>query len=268
MMKRIAVLLAVLAVALSPLMVAAPVQAQSGNQWRMDFFNNPNWEGGASLTQYATLINFNWGFGSPAPNVPVDYFTGRFTTDAWFYAGTYRFSILADDEFRLIIDGTVVFDTVDRGQSGKQQVFDVGLAQGNHNVRVDYRELTQSAYVYVDWQFLKDGTPIPPSQPVPPPSGNPTPWSEVPQSQTSVKTQFGDFTPCIQQGIHQSNCFQSDGAWNSPNLGSIQLEPQIQIWMNCEPPDSDKTWVSDNRTNPVTTKSFRCSKTLAGYFPR
>ena len=90
----------------------------------------------------------------------------------------------------------------------------------------------------------------------------------MPPSQSSVQTQFGDYTPCIQQGIHQSNCFQSDGAWNSPNLGSIQLEPQIQVWMNCEPADSDKTWVTDNRTNPVTTRSYRCSKTLAGYFPR
>ena len=271
MLKRLTYLLAVLALALTLLPAAASVQAQSGNQWRMDFFNNPDWEGGPSLTQFATLINFNWGLGSPAPNVPVDNFTGRFTTDAWFYAGVYRFNILADDEFRLLIDGTVVFDTIGRGQSGKQQVFDVGIAQGTRRVQVDYRELTQNAYIFVDWQYVKDGVVAPPVNPPPalpaPPTGS-TPWSQVPPSQSSVQTQFGDYTPCIQQGIHQSNCFQSDGAWNSPNLGSIQLEPQIQVWMNCEPADSDKTWVTDNRTNPVTTRSYRCSKTLAGYFPR
>ena len=108
MLKRLTYLLAVLALALTLLPAAGSVQAQSGNQWRMDFFNNPDWEGGPSLTQFATLINFNWGLGSPAPNVPVDNFTGRFTTDAWFYAGVYRFNILADDEFRLLIDGTGV----------------------------------------------------------------------------------------------------------------------------------------------------------------
>lgn len=266
MIKRIVYLLLVLTVTFSPLVVVAPARAQSGNQWRMDFFNNPDWQGGASLTQFSTLINFNWGLGSPAANVPVDNFTGRFTTDAWFYAGVYRFNILADDEFRLLIDGTVVFDTIGRGQSGKQQVFDVGIAQGTRRVQVDYRELTQNAYIFVDWQYVKDGIAppvIPPAQPAPP-----TSWSEVPPSQSSVRTQFGDYTSCIQQGIHQSNCFQSDGAWNSPNLGSIQLEPQIQVWMNCEPADSDRTWVTDNRTNPPTTRSYRCSKTLAGFFPR
>ena len=266
--QRFFYVIALFAVLGAPLAAAAPVQAQSGNQWRMDFFNNSDWQGGSSFTQYSSLLNFNWGLGSPAPNVPVDYFTGRFTTDAFFYAGTYRFSILADDDFKLIIDGSVVFDTIDKGQAGKQQVFDVGMYQGNHTVRVDFREVEQTAYIYVDWQYLKPGTPsappvYPPSQPVPPNNG-----SQIPASQSSVQTTFGDFTPCIQQGLHQSECFQSDGAWNSPNLGSVQLEPKIDIWMNCEPADSDQTWISDATTDPVTTKTYRCSKTLAGYFAR
>jgi hypothetical protein len=110
-------------------------------------------------------------------------------------------------------------------------VVDVPLGQGNSNVTVLYREFTQMAYVTVNWQLIKGGpapTPVPPA----PPAGQCSP-----PSASSVQTRFGDYTPCIQQNIHQVNCFQSDGAWNSPNQGSIEMEPQITIWGNC-PPDT------------------------------
>jgi len=82
-----------------------------------------------------------------------------------------------------------------------------------------------------------------------------------------VQSNFGDYTPCIQQNSHQSNCFHSDGAWNSPNVGSVQMEPKITIWGNCEPADKDVTWTVDQNSDPMKTHKFRCSKTLAGWFP-
>ena len=117
-----------------------------------------------------------------------------------------------------------------------------------------YREFTVDAYIYLSWLFLNGGTPPPP----PPPS---SPYPPVPPSSSKVVTQFGDYTPCIQQNIHQSNCFVSDGAWNSPNLGSIQMEPQITSWNVCVA-DTTKTYTNPNGQ----PQSYNCSKTMAGWF--
>ena len=83
----------------------------------------------------------------------------------------------------------------------------------------------------------------------------------MPPSSSKVVTQYGDYTPCIQQNIHQSNCFVSDGAWDSPNLGSIQMEPQITSWNICVA-DTTETYTNPNGQ----PQSYNCSKTLAGWF--
>lgn len=254
-MKRILLSATVVAMCLVLLAGGLPATAQSGNTWQINFYNNPDWAGSPVMTQFNSFVSFNWGYGSPGPAVPVDNFTAHMTTDAFLYAGTYQFTLVADDEVGLIIDGVTYLDTRGQGQSGKTFVLNLPMWQGNHRIEVLYREWTQTAYVFVSWVFLSGGTTPPP----PPPSGYP--W--LPPSQPSVQTQFGDYTPCIQQNIHQANCFVSDGAWNSPNTGSIQMEPQIVSWTVCTP-DMTQTFL-DSSGQP---RSYNCSKTAAGWFPR
>jgi hypothetical protein len=253
-MKRILLSAVLVAVLLAALVGALPAGAQSGNTWRIDYFNNTNWAGSPVTTQWNSLIAFNWGFGSPSPAVPVDNFTARMTTDAFFYAGTYQFTGVADDEIVIMVDGVTHLDTRGRGLSGKPFTVNIGMWQGTHRVEVLYREFTQAAYVFVNWVRLGDGGTTPP-----PPSGVPP----LPANASSVQTQFGNFTPCMQQNIHQANCFVSDGAWDSPNLGSIQMEPQIASWNACEA-NAISTFMNAN-SQP---QQFTCSRTLAGWFPR
>jgi hypothetical protein len=68
-------------------------------------------------------------------------------------------------------------------------------------------------------------------------------------------TAYGDYTRCELFGLHQANCFVPDAS-NSPNLGSIQMEPAIQIWGNCTP-----------GTTMTQGGQYQCSKTGAGWFP-
>jgi hypothetical protein len=77
-----------------------------------------------------------------------------------------------------------------------------------------------------------------------------------------VQTIYGDFTPCIQQNLHQSNCFQSTGAWDAPNLGSIQMEPQVLIWGNCTADNivTQQVYVGQ------PAQQTKCSKSLAGFY--
>ena len=258
-MRRTVVILTLVALAMLTLALGQPLMAQSGNIWNVAFYGNAGWQGDAVFSQTSYYVYFNWGYGSPGPSVPVDYFTATMTTDAYFYGGTYRFQALADDEIVVTIDGVTYINTVGRGQSGKAQVVDIPMTQGYHAIQVDYREYTNAAYVYLNWTYLPPGSG---ATPVPPTGQNPT----APVCQDSVTTQYGDYTPCIEQDIHQSNCFQSDGQWDSPNLGSIEMEPQIQCWAECTP-DEVRTVVVDPTTDPPITEEIKCSKTAAGWFP-
>src|SRR5512137_734359 len=101
-MKRILLSAVLAAVLLAALVGALPAGAQSGNTWTINYYNNTDWAGSPVMTQYSPFISFNWGTGSPGPAVPADNFTARMTTDAFFYAGTYQFSAVADDEMTVI----------------------------------------------------------------------------------------------------------------------------------------------------------------------
>ncbi len=252
-MKRFTVILSVLAVGLGLVGSMAPAIAQSGNTWQADYFNNPDWAGAPVTTEFVSLASFDWGYGSPSPYVPADNFTARFTTDAFFYAGNYTFSVIADDEFILVVDGVTYLDTRGHGQSGKPANIMLPMSQGQHRVEVLYREWSVTAYVFANWTYA-GGETLPPLPQIYPP---------LPAAD-SVQTKFGDYTACLQQGAHQANCFVSDGAWDSPNQGSIQMEPQIEAWANCEPADQISTFYISPE---VPAKEYRCSKTRAGWFP-
>lgn len=261
-MKRILVTLGAVVAVLAGLSLASGgVNAQSGNTWSLFYYNNPNWAGNPVFTASVPFLNFNWNGAPPGPNMPGTNWTMTATTSAYFNSGTYQFSALADDEVLVIVDNLSIIDTRGKNQVGKWQIRDIGMTAGTHNVQVFYRQFGGTSYLNVTWAYLKPG-------PNPTPTGpRPLPFPTPPPSATSVITPFGDYTPCIQNGWHQSKCFVQNGEWNSPNLGSIEMEPQITVWGNCEPADKDVTWTTNPNTNPVQTGTFRCSKTLAGWFP-
>jgi uncharacterized protein YraI len=78
---------------------------------------------------------------------------------------------------------------------------------------------------------------------------------------TNLSTAYGNFTRCQQQNRHQVECFVPD-ADNSPDRGSIQMEPAIIEWILCIPDSVTQRVIAGRRQN-VT-----CSKTGAGYFLR
>lgn len=261
MNKRVVILAVIVLLLIAALLPIGLVQAQAGNQWQVDFFPNLDWAGYPVYSFTTPQISFNWNNAPPGPNMPNERWTMRANTTAFFYAGVNRFQVTADDEVAIFVDGIQYLDTRGRKFAGKTVTTDVPLTQGMHQVRVDFRQRTGPAYIFFTWFYLK------PDGPTPAPPPRPLPYPTPPASASSVTTQYGNFTPCIQQHTHQANCFGSNGNWDSPNVGSIQMEPQITIWGNCSPPDSDVKWVVDPSARPPVVKSFRCSKSLAGWFP-
>ena len=128
--------------------------AQSGIVWQASYFDNANRQGTPVYTTSENTLNFNWGEGSPS-GLPADNFSAIWTTDTYFNAGTYTFTLLADDYARITVDGTTVIDTFTSGRPDDQVTADINLTAGLHNVRVDYQELVGPAFISVNWSYVE-----------------------------------------------------------------------------------------------------------------
>lgn len=89
--------------------------------------------------------SWNWGSGSPATNIPNDYFSGRLTGLVYLStAGTWTFGGSADDALRVTIDDSKAVDTW-ATQLGSGSTAIAGLAAGWHRISIDFREDTGGA---------------------------------------------------------------------------------------------------------------------------
>ncbi len=132
--------------------------------WYAEYWNNVTQTGPAALVRNDGSLNFDWGFGSPdLSRVQPDYFSGRWTRNVNFTAGTWRFVITADDGARLTINNQVYLDFYTNIGLTTRTV-DVPL-NGPARVTVDFVEQTGKASVQVS--FVKVG-----GQPPPPPGDN------------------------------------------------------------------------------------------------
>ena len=87
-----------------------PPAAKGGPEFGLnaEFFANTGF-GGTPVTRVDSTINFNWDVGSPAPTIPRDYFSGRWT--GWLKVpldGTYQFRVVANDGVRMWLDDQMV----------------------------------------------------------------------------------------------------------------------------------------------------------------
>ena len=134
-----------------------PPDAIPVNAFRGDYFDN------ADLTNLIfnrtdPNIDFDWGLGSPDPRIEPDTFSVRWTGN-WDFgiAGTYRFTMTADDGMRVWVDNSIVLDAWIL-QPATTHVADMGLAAGRHLIRVEYFENTEAAVARVSWA-LSGNTP-------------------------------------------------------------------------------------------------------------
>ncbi len=149
--KRFSVML--LAAFMLLMVVALPAQAQTA-AWKVSYYNNIFLSDPPALDTTATQITFDWGAGSPSGAVNNNNWSARYGTDVFFTAATYRFSVRADDEVRLWIDGNSVLSTFDAGQPNTTLTVDVALS-GTHHIQIDYRERSGNANLNVTWQDVR-----------------------------------------------------------------------------------------------------------------
>jgi uncharacterized protein YraI len=151
-----------------------PTPPPPATGWSASYFANKDLQGSPVLALTVPDINFNWGFGSPGPTVPVDYFSGRFQRTMTMAPGNYQFTLGMDDGARLFIDGELVLN--DWRVGSVRQLSTVRYVDGNpHTYVVEYFEDTGQASLQL--MIIPSAAPQPP-----PPSPQPGPWT-VPQNQ-------------------------------------------------------------------------------------
>jgi hypothetical protein len=118
--------------------------------WRGEYWDNRHLEGTPLLVRNDPALTFDWGRRSPAPELPADNFSARWTRTKEFDAAIYRFRVVADEGARLWVDDHLVIDAW-KNNSGREVTGDYVITRGKHTVRVEYYERTGDARIQVLW---------------------------------------------------------------------------------------------------------------------
>ncbi|MBM3127581.1 MAG: hypothetical protein FJ009_02985 [Chloroflexi bacterium] len=124
---------------------ARPAPAQSTSAWTGYYFANPNLQGAPALVRDDANIDFNWGNASPAPGIPADNFSVRWTRWLYFDApGNWTFVITVDDGARLFVDDQLALDAWQDQQATTRSIT-LNLTQAFHRVRLEYYDRSGAA---------------------------------------------------------------------------------------------------------------------------
>ena len=99
------------------------------------------------LQQNVSSVNFNWGYGSPGPQVNVDNFSARYQRTQQIATGTYRVTTSSDDGVRVSIDNVLVINNWNV-QPVTTVSQDVIIMNGNHQITIEYFEATELAELH------------------------------------------------------------------------------------------------------------------------
>ena len=131
--------------------------------WRAEYFNNMSLGGQPVVVRDEGAVNYNWGYGTPAPQVPVDHFSARWTANLNLPAGNYRFSATSDDGVRVWVNNQLIIDAwFDR----PAQTFSAEFSSpgGVLPVRIEYYEntaLAEMRFAYTALSSPGTGGPFP-----------------------------------------------------------------------------------------------------------
>ena len=102
------------------------------------------------LVREDEALHFDWGGGSPAPSVPADGFSARWTKNVWMEGGIHHFSLEVDDGARLWVDGILLIDEWHQA-AGKTYKRAIMLEEGIHLLKVEYFEDRDGAHIHL-WE--------------------------------------------------------------------------------------------------------------------
>ena len=132
-----------------------------GPAFTAQYYNNTALSGSPVLTRQENSVNYNWGTAAPAAGVNADNFSVRWigTTTAPV-AGSYTFSVVADDGVRLWLDNVLVIDKWITQGATRYDYQATLSANQQVVVKMEYYDGTGSAVAKLAWTFPgSQGTP-------------------------------------------------------------------------------------------------------------
>ena len=119
-----------------------------------EYFANKTLAGAPAVTRVDTEMNFDWGMSNPAPGIPADDFSARWTGKLTAPAsGKYRFGAIADDGVRVYLDGKLIAeDWTDHAPA--TITGEVTLEAGkSYDIKIEYYESKIGAVAKLVWQL-------------------------------------------------------------------------------------------------------------------
>ena len=119
---------------------------------RGEYFENPRLEGQPRLVRTDRALEFAWTLNAPAPGIPYDWFSIRWTgTLTVPSGGVRRIGVVGNDGYRLYLDGRLVIDNWKK-QSYGERLARVTLApESAHQLRLEYFETAGNARLKLVW---------------------------------------------------------------------------------------------------------------------
>ncbi|MGD9144508.1 MAG: PA14 domain-containing protein [Anaerolineae bacterium] len=126
-------------------------------EWKGRYYANRKLKGDPALVRNDANISFNWGAGAPAPGLPADDFSVKWTSHVDFDEGTYRFCARSDDGVSVEMDDQLPYIIREWHDGYDTYCNDVYVPAGRHKVTVEYYEHLGGAMIQFWWQKLAEG---------------------------------------------------------------------------------------------------------------
>ena len=116
---------------------AALEVARSITDWRGEYFDDRGLEPPAVVVRNDRVVDFQWSAGqSPAPGIPNENFSARWSRDWTFETGNYRFQLIVDDGARLWVANNLIIDAWTDG--APREIAATLYLQGQVPIRLEY----------------------------------------------------------------------------------------------------------------------------------
>ena len=122
--------------------------------WKVEYFDNKLVTGAPILTRIETTTTPDWGMEAPAPGVPAESFSARFTGYLSVpTSGEYELGLTTDEKGRLYIDDKLVINNWDKFRANRTFKSKFSLEKGKvYKIHIDYAKKSLNAYMKFQWQ--------------------------------------------------------------------------------------------------------------------
>jgi len=119
---------------------------------RTELWDNNTLAGAPRVQRSDAQVNFGWTLSSPAPGIPYDWYSGRWTGRISVPTGEpLTLGVEGNDGYRLWVDGELVVDRWFK-RSFSVTMSKQAIAPGTHDIRLEYFESTGNARLKLAWE--------------------------------------------------------------------------------------------------------------------